>query len=93
MNHVMQSNDLLYQLGLVDFNKYLDVIKREIAGQPDYQKSCDDSCSQEAVKQSRLLSWSLTPGQSKDRICDRLVDFLQGTRIGTVDRQDDGFTY
>ena len=81
------SNDLLYRLGLVDTNEYLDTITREIGGKLDYLKSCDDYCSQEACDSVTFIkdfSLSLTPGQPKDRMCSRLVDFLLEQGLGQL---------
>ena len=81
------SNDLLYQLGLVDINEYLDTIKGEICGKLDYLKSCDDYSSQEACDAVTLiekLCHTLAPGQPKEKMCSRLVDLMLEERLGQL---------
>ena len=81
------SNDLLYQLGLIDVSEYLDTIKGEIGGKLDYLKSCDDFCSLEACNAITVIKdfcWSLNLGQPKEKMCSRLVDFLLEQGLGQL---------
>ena len=81
------SNDLLHQLGLVDTNEYLDTIKGEICVNLDCLKSCDDYCSQEACDAITVIEkfcQSLTPGEPKEKMCGRLVDFMLEQGLGQL---------
>ena len=81
------SNDLLYQLGLIDVSEYLDTIKGEIGGKLDYLKSCDDFCSLaacDAITSIEKICCSLTPGQPKEKVCGKLVDFMLEQGLGQM---------